>query len=369
MAQAHLKHVGDFLDVPDNELAACLNAFRLFVLRTKADRRAAEMEGLPHDSIPMESFCWNPRDHLENQNIPPEGTTPLEDLPLRHSVRETLRTMNVFCLEDLSEVTEREFHAMRDVGALTVEKIRALLASVGLAFKPPADPEARLREKNRVARKVAPSARLASITDDSSVAELGLTASTFNRAHRRQHTTVGALRSLTVRGLAFDYGNTQGREILDTLKRAGLTLHQAPIQTDLWHYGFISAGQLVLPTNPLAPLQDYSPWIGNALVRRLQERGVGTIPQLAAILESGAAKAIPGIGTKTQRKLLSFLARLEASQVTGDRCPRLHEKPASAKRRAASSNTGRTSTWLEAVPDSKPEDRFKESTPSHGENA
>lgn len=366
MARVHLKHVGDFLDVPDHELAACLNAFRLFVLRTKADRRAAEMEGLPHSSMPMESFCWNPRGQPENQNAPPEGTTPLEELPLRHSARQALRAMNVFCLEDLSEVSEREFHALRDVGALTVEKIRGLLASVGLTFKPSADPEARLREKNRVARKIAPSTRLASITDDSNVAELGLSASTFNRACRRKHLTVGNLRTLTVRDLAFDYGNTQVREILDTLKRAGLALHQAPTQTELWHYGLISADQLVLPTDPMTPLQDYSPWIGNALVRRLQKRGVGTIPQLAGILNSGAAKTIPGIGARTQKKLLSFLARLETSEATGGRCPRLNEKPVSAAGvKPVYGTPGRTSMWLEAVPDSQP----KESTSSHGENA
>jgi hypothetical protein len=173
----------------------------------------------------------------------------------------------------------------------------------------------------------------------------------FNRARKLQHTTVGALRSLTLRDLAIDYGNMQGREVLDTLSRAGLTLQLPPTQTDLWHYGFLSPDQLVLPTDPSSPLWDYSPWIGNALVRRLQERGVDTIPQLAALLKTSEATSVPGIGRQTHEKLLSFLAQLEICRATGGRCPRLNEKRASALAVGPSRGTpGRTPTWLEAGP-------------------
>jgi len=348
MGQVRIKSIADFLDVPDDEIAACLSAFRLYVLRCKDDRRVAEGNGFPRDSIPVEGFCWNPREHLGDSTIKPEGTTPLDDLPLRHSVKHALRAMNVFCLEDFSQVSEREFYSIRDVGALTVEKIKALLASIGLRFKPSDNPEALLREQNKVARKVLPTVRLAAITDASSIAELGLTPGTFNRAREKGHSTAGALRALSIRDIAFDYGKRQGLEILDTLSMAGLPLTQAPTQTALWRHGFLSFDQLVLPTDPLAPLHEYSPWIGNALVERIQDRGVATLPQLVALLGSERATSIPGIGKKTHAKLLSFLAGLEQGAPAG--LHRRNAKPSAPKASETSNAQAIAPTWLETVP-------------------
>lgn len=343
MAQRHIKRITDFLDVPDSELTPCLNAFRLFILRSKADRQAAERDGFPAKSIQVESFYWNPHERASAQAIQPAGTTPLDELPLRHSVKRALRSMNVFCLEDFAEVSEREFHCIPDVGALTIENIRGLLACVGLRYKPPDDPVALLHEQNRVARKIPPDVRLASISDASSVAELGLTPGTFGRALEKKHYTVGTLRSLTIREIAFAYGKRQGQEIMDTLAKAGLALTQAPSQTELWFHGFLKLNQLVLP-DPLAPLHDFSPWIGNALVSRLQERGVNSIPQLAALLESQQAVAVPGIGKRTCANLRSFLAWLK-QEPTG-RWSRLHEKAPTATHTAPVCGPA----WLEAPP-------------------
>ena len=61
--------------------------------------------------------------------------TPIDDLPLHSAVKQQLRTMNVYCLEDFSEVTEQELRELPQVESLTVAKIRSLLADLDMTLK------------------------------------------------------------------------------------------------------------------------------------------------------------------------------------------------------------------------------------------
>ena len=64
-----------------------------------------------------------------------QGSTPVEDLPLADTVKHQLRTMNVYCLEDFSELGENEFMAIPHVGSIEFEKISFLLANLDMTFK------------------------------------------------------------------------------------------------------------------------------------------------------------------------------------------------------------------------------------------
>ena len=72
---------------------------------------------------------------MESKELWLQGATPIIDLPLHYTVKQQLHTMNVYCLEDFSEVTEQEFRELPQVGSIAVEKIRFLLANLDMTFK------------------------------------------------------------------------------------------------------------------------------------------------------------------------------------------------------------------------------------------
>lgn len=321
MVQRLFRTVADFLEVPEEELADCVCAFRKALLRAKADRHKAVRSGLPADSVPFDTFTWAPNDTEPVDNVPVTRTTPVDELPLRPVVRFALREMHVYCLEDLSEVDERELACTPAVGAHTVQRVRTLLARVGLDFKPDEDPERRRSERNRLARKLAPEVRFASITDASDISELGLSPGAYNRCRRKGHGTVGLLRELTLYDIARGFGEREAREIIEVLQRSGHPLRKQPTPLELWRYGFLSREELVIPTDASVDIGEFAPWLGSSLVDRLRKGGVTTPGGLRAMLGEGAGRPTVHLGPKTRAKLHAFLASTErgvASESTGD---------------------------------------------------
>lgn len=309
MAEKELRTVDDFLDVPEEELYRCLQAFRLALLKTKVDRAAAAEHGLSARSIAFDTFVWNPRPADDTPVAPPTGITPIEELPLRHAVRVELKRMHVFCLEDFSMVTETEFAVIPNVGLGTVQAIRERLTKIGLSFKPSDNPESRLYEQNRLARRVPVEERLASVTDESSIAALGLTPGTYSRARHNRHRTVADLCVLKLRDVMIAYGKRQALEIITLLRHTGRDLADKPTKTDLWHAGLIPRSELPMPASPDTPIGELAPWIGSAVARNLRESDVKTIGELVQLVQDRKVQKIPGVGRKTYGDLVDVLKR------------------------------------------------------------
>lgn len=304
-----IRSVADFVDVPEDQLARCLQAFRLTILRVKADRLAAANKVIAPGRIPFDLFVWRPRQDGELDSPVATPTLPIDELPLRCEARLRLKEMRVYCLEDFSEVTEREFLVLPDVGRLTVERIRGMLEQIGLEFKPDTDPVRALVEANRLARKVPPAERLSQVTDESGISTLGLAPAILRRAMRKGHLTVAALRNQPLRKLSAEYGKQQVKEILDVLAQAGLALQPAPSALDLWRAGLARAEELEIPRDPQTDVASAAPWLGYALTERLRRTGVVTLQNLADRCASASADDLHWLGRRTREKVLLFLRR------------------------------------------------------------
>lgn len=297
--------VADFVDLSEDELRLCLQAFGRAVLAVKIHRQALIDRGRDPASIPFDKFVWNSREAGREAATAPYPEMPLSELPLRTEAKIRLREMHVFALEDLSQVTELELIVLPNVGPLAVRKIRGLLAQIGLSLKPSDDPKRRLADAARLARKVSPGERYRNLTNASPVALLGFTASTYARTCRAGIRSVGELRGMNLRELCCKFGKNQVVEILDVLTNAGLALSPPPSDFELWREGLKPASALRMPSDPATVIECAAPWLGRAVARRCREHGIETLGALADGLRNNHAAGL--FGHKTLYSIRSFL--------------------------------------------------------------
>ncbi len=302
-----IRTLSDFLDIPEEELHRCLRAFRQAVQQAKADRADAVRLGKPAKAIKFDTFVWEPQDREAQDVGTLQGTTPIEELPLRPVTRHRLRELSIYCLEDLSEVSENELKCMPDVGATMVAKLRELLNAIGMDFKPNPNPVSAMYERNRLNRKLSFEERARSITDDSHLTDVGFSPATLKRAVKRGYETVGGLRALTLRTLCIEFGKAQVKEILDTLKQVGRPLHPEPTQIDLWRHGLLKSQEMQFSADANSALDDLVPWIGKSAVTCFKQTGIGTVGDLAARAEAGGLRKIMGVGARTADRTVAFL--------------------------------------------------------------
>lgn len=234
-------------------------------------------------------------------------TTPIEELQIRRVVYFRLREEHIYCLEDLSAITERDLLKMPGVGRTTVEYLRSALETIGLSFLPEPDPDRADMDRTRHARRTSPAARAKCLDGLSSIADLGLSIQTFKRAKSRGYRAVDDLRRLTARQFAMEFGAGQAREILETLKAVGLPSIAPSSPLDLWRFGILRKDELVRPSSPETPIEQLAPWVGKGVTASLARNGTRTLGDLHQLLRDGRLDRVRGIGAANASKVRRLL--------------------------------------------------------------
>ncbi|MDM0002311.1 hypothetical protein QTI24_27155 [Variovorax sp. J22P240] len=134
-----IRSVGDLAQLPDDELLACLGRLRAAIHEAKRKHAAARREArIPADkAFEFHTFEWRPKGPQRlaaPSKLSPQ--TPIEEIPVRASAREALSELNIFCVDDLSAISEQELMMKQAIGAKTLNRLREVLACVGLDFLP-----------------------------------------------------------------------------------------------------------------------------------------------------------------------------------------------------------------------------------------
>ncbi|MDM0105719.1 hypothetical protein QTH97_12290 [Variovorax sp. J22R24] len=139
-----IQTVDDLAQLPDDELLPCLGALRSAIHEAKRQHAEALRERLIPESstFAFHSFNWRPRG-AQRFNIPiqlsPE--TPIDELSVRASARDALKELSIFCIEDLSAISEQELLKEVAIGPKTLGRLREVLSRVGLDFLPNPNPQ------------------------------------------------------------------------------------------------------------------------------------------------------------------------------------------------------------------------------------
>lgn len=307
-SRREIRSLNDFLDVPEEELQACLAGLKDAIHRIKAHQAALLRDGHPEERIRFDAFTWEPlaKRRLEPGSI--QGATPLKALALKPRVRHVLSLLNIYCLEDLTEISESELIREPSVGRTTVARLREALQAIGMDFKPNPNPVGAMYDRNRALGKIPVEQRANSLSDASHLSELGLRTTTLSRMLSRDITLVGDLRTQSLRSLNTHFGKAQVKEILSVLDRAGLPLINQPSQLDLWRSGLLSAGEVRIDTSRKGTVLNLAPWIGWACAKNLEAHGVRTVGELLKAAKSGELRKSKGVGKGTEARVKRTLS-------------------------------------------------------------
>jgi hypothetical protein len=155
-----IRSVDDLAQLPDDELLACMAALRTAIHEAKRQHAAAFREHQPAQRAAFSflSFDWRPRG-AQRLNMPtrlrPE--TPIDEIPVRASARDALKNLSIFCIDDLSAISEQELLEEEAIGAKTIGRLREILGRVGLDFLPDPDNPA---VRHPIVAALAPNKRL-----------------------------------------------------------------------------------------------------------------------------------------------------------------------------------------------------------------
>ena len=140
---SEIRSVDDLAQLPDDELLPCLGALRSAIHEAKRRHAAAlRDQQIPQDSVfAFTTFNWRPRG-AQRLNLPiqlkPE--TPIDEISVRASARDALKELSIFCIEDLSAISEQELLKEDAIGPKTLGRLREVLTRVGLDFLPNEQP-------------------------------------------------------------------------------------------------------------------------------------------------------------------------------------------------------------------------------------
>jgi hypothetical protein len=134
-----IRTVDDLAQLPDAQLLACFGALRTAIHEAKRQHADALRDHLIPSGSPFEfrAFDWRPRGS-QRFNMPAQLSpeTPIDEISMRSGAREALRNLSIFCIDDLSAISEQELLNEEAIGAKTVGRLREALARVGLDFLP-----------------------------------------------------------------------------------------------------------------------------------------------------------------------------------------------------------------------------------------
>jgi hypothetical protein len=139
-----IRTVDDLAQLPDAQLLACFGALRTAIHEAKRQHADALRDNLIPSGAPFEfrSFDWRPRGS-QRFNMPAQLSpeTPIDEISMRSGARDALRNLSIFCIDDLSAISEQELLNEEAIGAKTVGRLREALIRVGLDFLPNAGAE------------------------------------------------------------------------------------------------------------------------------------------------------------------------------------------------------------------------------------
>lgn len=309
-----LRTIAELASIPEADLSSCLAALHRGIVEARRQHAVALREGLiasdSHFEFP--TFIWRPTGKREAfsalaAKLGPE--TPIGELPLRQRVRFVLHQKNVFCLEDLSAISENELLRGDGLGVKTVGRLRELLQSIGLDLLPNPDQRGRELDESRALRSLPDESRVASLkglSDSAPLSHLGLRGGTLRRAERTGFKLVGELRASSPRILAIRFGSSERREIYARLLETGTAFSETPSPTELWKQGLIDRDDMQFPREPETPLADLQPWLGAAF-KPLKRKGMRDLGSLRAAADQKELASISGIGSSTADKLVQLL--------------------------------------------------------------
>jgi Bacterial RNA polymerase, alpha chain C terminal domain len=144
-----IQSVSDLAQLPDDELLGCIGALRAAIHEAKRRHAIARRQDPAMDSrFTFTSFDWSPRG-VQRLSTPVRLTpaTPIDEISVRASAREALKELNIFCIEDLAEISEQELLKEEAIGPKTLARLREILARVRLDFLP--NPNSEEGERSR----------------------------------------------------------------------------------------------------------------------------------------------------------------------------------------------------------------------------
>ncbi|MDM0014568.1 hypothetical protein QTH87_19150 [Variovorax sp. J22P168] len=132
-----IRTVDDLAQLPDAELLACFGALRSAIHEARRRHAAAlrEKRIAADAAFRFASFDWRPRGAQRFSmpaNLSPD--TPIDEISMRIGAREALKKLSIFCIDDLSAISEQELLQEEAIGAKTVGRLREALTRVGLDF-------------------------------------------------------------------------------------------------------------------------------------------------------------------------------------------------------------------------------------------
>ena len=134
-----IRTVDDLAQLPDAQLLACFGALRSAIHEARRQHAQALRDNLIPSGAPFEfrAFDWRPRGS-QRFNMPAQlsAETPIDEISMRSGARDALRNLSIFCIDDLSAISEQELLNEEAIGAKTVGRLREALARVGLDFLP-----------------------------------------------------------------------------------------------------------------------------------------------------------------------------------------------------------------------------------------
>jgi DNA-directed RNA polymerase alpha subunit len=299
-----IRTLDDFLNVPEAELVACLRTFRGWIEQRKALRSEAVRMGLSTASVQFEGFTWKPRPDASTTRpakpYPPE--TDVRELGLRPSAMHRFRELNLYALEDFTQVSADQLVGVPDVGPATVTQLQEYLRAIGLDFKPTASPYRAANTQAKIARSLTPEQRRANVNDNSSIAALGLESFTINRCLEKGLDTVSKLRQLNLWDLRRAFGQKSICDIVESLDSVGLPLLSNPSQLEKWRFGAIRSELLNQPDDD-ADVKELQPWLGS-LPDHLAKAGINTVGRLRAVAQAGGT-TVRGLGRSSWERVFA----------------------------------------------------------------
>jgi hypothetical protein len=310
MSHRTIKTIEDLAQLPDEELIACLGALRAAIFEAKRNHAIALGEHVISGKTPFAftTFNWRPKGPQRlDMPILVKPDTPIDEIPVRASAREALKELSIFCVEDLSAISEQELLQEEAIGAKTVGRLREILSRVGLDFLPNPNMEERAREQSRAVLALPSELRARALRADSApVSALGLRSSTLGRALAQEYETVGQLRRLSLPALCEGFGKREAREIYDLLMTTDRPFAGSAAAIELWRHGLVSTKELSIPTADDTAIAELRPWLGTS-VDSLGACGIHTLGALRRAAVKGEVPAFRGMGRVTTDRVLGFL--------------------------------------------------------------
>jgi hypothetical protein len=300
-----IRTLDDFLNVPEAELVNCLRTFRDWIEQRKALRSEAVRMGLSPASVLIGDFTWKSRPDASagRPAKPYSAETDVRELGLRPSAMHRFRELNLYALEDFTQVSADQLVGVPDVGRATVAQLQEYLHAIGLDFKPTASPYRAASTQAKVARSLTAEQRRAIVNDNSSIGALALESFTINRCLEKGFDTVSKLRQLNLWDLRRDFGQKSICDIVEALDSVGLPLLSNPSQLEKWRFGALRRESLKRPDDE-ADVKELQPWLGN-LPDHFAKAGIDTVGRLRAVAQGGGT-SVRGLGRYSWERVFAY---------------------------------------------------------------